>query len=114
MINVISLTAGSSPTITFELDMFNDDATPVAFPLWTSAAIATAGKLLVAAGTGLPFAQAAAAPLVAPTGFTALADPSGWTVAIVPLPLAPQGLFKWTVANTPTAAAWTAWIYGVR
>ena len=114
ILNLASFTGGTSPGITFELDMLDDSGTQVSFPLWNSGSLTAAAKVLLVVGPSIPFMQAAAAPATAPSNFTAFAAPSGWTIVPVPIPFAPQGLFKWTVTGSPTAIAWTAWLYGVR
>ena len=113
MINLASFTGGTSPTIQFEFDYLDDTGTPVSLALWKPTALSAAGAALVAIGPGLAFAQAAAAPSTAAAGFGAITAPSPWTYYPIPLPVAPNGQFAWTVAGAPTAIAWTAWIYGI-
>jgi hypothetical protein len=113
MVNVVSLTGGSSPSIQFELDFQDDTATPVSFPIWKPTALSAAGSLLVMIGASVPFAQAAAAPSLAPTNFGVIAVPSGWTYYPLPFPVLPNGNFQWTVTGAPTAIAWSTWIYGI-
>src|SRR4029077_2596587 len=99
MISLTSLTAGSTPSITFEIDFQDDETSPLTLPVWTSAALTAAGSLYTCVGSGVHTSV--------PT------PPSGWTYALVDIPLAPNGQFKWTVAGTPTAAAWVATLYGL-
>ena len=103
-----SLTGGSSPTIQFELD-FLDDTSPTAnkFALWNPIAQNAAASFLVQAGSGMTVP-----PASAPTGYANAAVPAGWTVYSIPLVIAPNGKFAWTVTGSPTAIAWNAWLYG--
>ncbi len=66
-------------------------------PLWTPAAATAATKWLERLGDGVT----ATGPAIA-----------GWTVAGVSWDAGPFGQLKWTIAGAPTAAAWTAFIYG--
>lgn len=111
--NLTGFTGGSSPTIQYEIDTLDDTGTPVSIALWKPAALSAAATMYVAIGLGLPFTQAASAPNTAASGFAAVAAPSGVTYYSIPLPFTPQGKFAWTVANAPTAIAWSANLYGI-
>lgn len=115
MVNVASFTAGSSPSIQFELDLLDDTAvTPNSYALWKPAALTAAGSWIVSLGVGNGVLQAAAAPTAATTGFAALTNSiSGLTIESIPLAFPPNARFAWTVTGTPTAISWQAFLYGI-
>jgi hypothetical protein len=102
-----SFTSGSTPSIQFELDFLDDTSTPNKFVVWNPAALTSAGSFLVDVGPGL-----SVPPASAPTGYANTTVPTGWTVYNIPYVVSPNGTFSWTVTGTPTAAVWTAWLYG--
>lgn len=109
VVGYTSLTGGSSPTIAFELDLLDDSAGPIKFPVWNPAAFsgATPINAYVNVGPGLT-----SPPASAPTGYANQTVATNWTVYMVPLVLLPNGNFTWTVTGSPTAASWIAELYG--
>jgi hypothetical protein len=107
MLVLTSFTGGTSPSIQFELDFFDDTATPNKFILWNPAAAVAAASYFVEVGPGLTVP-----PASAPTGYVNSTVPTGWTVYAIPSIVAPNGKFSWTVTGAPTGVAWTAWLYG--
>jgi hypothetical protein len=109
VVSYTSLTGGSSPTIAFELDLLDDSAGPIKFPVWNPAAFSGATPILsyVNVGPGLT-----SPPASAPTGYANQTIATNWTVYMVPLVLLPNGNLTWTVTGSPTAASWIAELYG--
>jgi hypothetical protein len=107
-----SFTGGTSPAIVFELDSQDDAGTPNVYPLFVSSSITAASKNLIVVSRDAVFAQATSAPSTTIANATAFSVASGWNLIVVPLPFLPQGVFKWTVTGAPTAASWTAILYG--
>jgi hypothetical protein len=116
--NLISFTGGASPSIQFEIDFLDDAATPLVItPFKPAAALTAATTTMVVIGPQQPFIQSvttAAITSISATGFPPItAVPAGLTsYYAVPMELLPQGQIQWTVANAPTAASWTCFLYG--
>lgn len=108
---VVNLSTLTGTSIQFEIDAQDDSATPVVMPIWKPTALTATGAMLVNVGPGVAFPQAAAAANTAPTGFGAIAVPSGWTYYAIPFCFPPTGSIAWTVTSV-TAATWTAFLYG--
>ncbi len=102
-----SFTGGTSPSIAFSLTFLDDAGTPNSLAIWNPAAATAAASYMVQVGPGMTVP-----PASAPTGYANAAVPSGWTVYSIPLLVAPNGNFSWTVTGAPTAVAWTACLYG--
>ena len=117
VIVLASFTGGASPSFQPEIDFIDDAGTPNVIPLWKPSAVTSATSWWNVLGQGLVLPEtpltAAANNVAMATGFTSFAAITGWTLTSIPLPLLPNAQFQWTIANTPTAVAWTAFIYGL-
>ncbi|MFL5623980.1 MAG: hypothetical protein ACJ788_00100 [Ktedonobacteraceae bacterium] len=92
-----SFTAGTTPSLQFEIDFIDDAGTPNVVPIWKPTAATTATSYITGIGQGL-----GTVPTV--TGFTVLS---------LDFPVLPNGQFQWTVVGGPTAIVWSAVLYGI-
>jgi len=116
---ILNLSSITGTSIQFEIDMVDDAGTPNSMPIWKPSAFTSASNQAwyVAMGMGLPLTQVTAVTSGSSiqtdaTGFSVLSAPTGWNIATIPLPLAPQCNFQWTISSV-TADAWTAFLYGM-
>lgn len=97
MVTVLtSFTGGTTPTFQFELDALDDASTATVIPLYKSAAASVATSYYTALG-----AEQGLAPTI-----------TGFTVVSVPVSFTPNGQVQWMVTGSPTAIAWTSFLYG--
>lgn len=112
LVLAVSLTAITGTSIQFELDLLDDAGTPNSIAIWKPAAWTSATtSALISVGPGVAFAQAAAAPSTAATGFGAIAAPANWTFYNIPVSILPTAKVAWT-CTAVSAATWTTILYG--
>lgn len=114
VVNLISFTGGASPSFQPEFDLLDDAATPLSIAAFKPTAVTTATAWFVNVGPQQMVMQSITSGPVfsVGTGVTPWIGLTGVTIVPVPVDFPPNALFKWTIANSPTATNWTAFIYG--